>query len=190
MFGRQVKFLYVPGSQRTCDDSSYRGCLALSSASRQRSQLYDSNCDGVLDFDEFSEGITMCQLDHLFPRSLQRTLFDKIDTDKVGAFLGRCVNRYFARSTVLNECYFHGIVFSFQCSPIWNAHDTCIRIAFAVGYPDHFVPGSFCWWYSSNVSRSCRALEATHPHVFLRYLNSALADCLSCFDRLHPSRAV
>lgn len=46
-------------------------------------QLYDSNCDGMLDFDEFSEGITMCQLDHLFPRSLQRTLFDKIDTDKV-----------------------------------------------------------------------------------------------------------
>lgn len=48
-----------------------------------RLQLYDSNCDGMLDFDEFSEGITMCQLDHLFPRSLQRTLFDKIDTDKV-----------------------------------------------------------------------------------------------------------
>lgn len=46
-------------------------------------QLYDSKCDGVLDFDEFSEGITMCQLDHLFPRSLQRTLFDKIDTNKV-----------------------------------------------------------------------------------------------------------
>lgn len=46
-------------------------------------QLYDSNCDGMLDFDEFSEGITMCQLDHLFPRSLQRTLFDKIDIDKV-----------------------------------------------------------------------------------------------------------
>lgn len=46
-------------------------------------QMYDSDCDGVLDFDEFSEGITMCQLDHVFPRSLQRTLFDKIDTDKV-----------------------------------------------------------------------------------------------------------
>ncbi|CAM9135175.1 unnamed protein product [Ectocarpus sp. 12 AP-2014] len=47
-------------------------------------RMYDSNCDGVLDFDEFSEGITMCQLDHVFPRSLQRTLFDKIDTDKSG----------------------------------------------------------------------------------------------------------
>eukprot|EP00903_Cladosiphon_okamuranus_P017113 g15766.t1 len=64
---------------------------------REFFRLYDSNCDGVLDFDEFSEGITMCQLDHLFPRSLQRTLFDKIDTDKSGTieldefarFLGR-----------------------------------------------------------------------------------------------------
>ena len=46
-------------------------------------QSYDHNCDGLLDFDEFSKGITMCQLDDLFPRSLQRTLFDKIDTDKV-----------------------------------------------------------------------------------------------------------
>ena len=46
-------------------------------------QSYDHNCDGVLDFDEFSKGITMCQLDDLFPRSLQRTLFDRIDTDKV-----------------------------------------------------------------------------------------------------------
>lgn len=48
-------------------------------------QLYDANCDGVLDFDEFSKGITMCQLDHLFPRSLQRTLFDRIDGDKVSS---------------------------------------------------------------------------------------------------------
>ncbi|CAM9849295.1 unnamed protein product [Choristocarpus tenellus] len=47
-------------------------------------QMYDSNFDGVLEFDEFSKGITMCQLDHLFPRSLQRTLFDKIDRDKSG----------------------------------------------------------------------------------------------------------
>ncbi|CAM9378196.1 unnamed protein product, partial [Discosporangium mesarthrocarpum] len=45
---------------------------------------YDRNFDGVLDFDEFSKGITTCQLDHLFPRSLQRTLFDRIDTDKSG----------------------------------------------------------------------------------------------------------
>ncbi|CAM9492037.1 unnamed protein product [Pylaiella littoralis] len=60
-------------------------------------RLYDSNCDGFLDLDEFSEGITMCQLDHLFPRSLQRTIFDKIDKDKSGTielhefatFLGR-----------------------------------------------------------------------------------------------------
>ncbi|CAM9488651.1 unnamed protein product [Scytosiphon promiscuus] len=64
---------------------------------REFFRLYDSKCDGVLDFDEFSEGITMCQLDHLFPRSLQRTLFDKIDTNKSGsielnefaAFLGQ-----------------------------------------------------------------------------------------------------
>ena len=45
--------------------------------------MYDANCDGVLDFDEFSKGITMCQLDHLFPRSLQRALFDRVDTNKV-----------------------------------------------------------------------------------------------------------
>ncbi|CAM9200298.1 unnamed protein product [Hapterophycus canaliculatus] len=64
---------------------------------REFFRMYDSKCDGVLDFDEFSEGITMCQLDHLFPRSLQRTVFDKIDTDKSGsielnefaAFLGQ-----------------------------------------------------------------------------------------------------
>eukprot|EP00904_Undaria_pinnatifida_P000318 jgi/Undpi1/10287/HiC_scaffold_28.g12739.m1 len=52
---------------------------------RRTCQSYDHNCDGVLEFDEFSKGITMCQLDDLFPRSLQRTLFDKIDTDKSGS---------------------------------------------------------------------------------------------------------
>lgn len=52
-------------------------------------QSYDHNCDGLLDFDEFSKGVTMCQLDDLFPRSLQRTLFDKIDTDKVPSLHSR-----------------------------------------------------------------------------------------------------
>eukprot|EP00953_Heterococcus_sp_UTEX-ZZ885_P016734 9390-Heterococcus_DN1.PRE.3 len=44
----------------------------------------DTNSDSLVDFDEFARGIKTLQVEHLFPRSLQRRVFAYIDTNSDG----------------------------------------------------------------------------------------------------------
>jgi EF hand len=62
----------------------------------------DTNSDSVVDFDEFARGIKTLQVEHLFPRSLQRRVFAHIDTNSSGtielsemqAFLASAANSH------------------------------------------------------------------------------------------------
>ncbi|CAM9763129.1 unnamed protein product [Chrysoparadoxa australica] len=46
--------------------------------------VFDSDGSGTLEFEEFSTGISQSNLEHLFPRSLQRSIYEHMDTDGSG----------------------------------------------------------------------------------------------------------
>ena len=45
----------------------------------------DTNGDNTLDFDEFTRAIAALNLEHVFPRSMQRRVFLHVDADQSGA---------------------------------------------------------------------------------------------------------
>jgi hypothetical protein len=59
----------------------------------------DLNGDGIISFEEFSTAMAQMNVETLFPRSLQRTLFDAIDADRSGTLEWYEVDRFVNANT-------------------------------------------------------------------------------------------